>query len=130
MTPDAEDDGSGTIEYGEFLMLMTHQILMIISDAEDESSGAIEYDEFLRMMTHNGWLHQRGELRLPSSTSTQGGTSITRALGSWSPIPSGRLPCRLPLRGGGRRPDSGSIGILAPRSAATMSAALALRAPC
>ena len=29
MTSDAEDDGSGTIEYDEFLMLMTHKILMI-----------------------------------------------------------------------------------------------------
>ena len=122
MTPDAEDDGSGTIEYGEFLMLMTHKILMIISDAEDESSGAIEYDEFLRMMKHNGWLHQRGELRLPSSTSTQGGTSITRAPGSGSPIPAGSLPVPLPLRGGGQRPVSGSIA-LSRRSAATTSAA-------
>ena len=36
------------IEYDEFLMLMTHMILKIISNAEDEGSGTIEYDEFLR----------------------------------------------------------------------------------
>ena len=48
MTSDAEDDGRVTIEYDEFLMLMTHMILKIISNAEDEGSGTIEYDEFLR----------------------------------------------------------------------------------
>ena len=32
--------------------LMTHKILKMISDAEDDGSGTIEYDEFLRMMTH------------------------------------------------------------------------------
>ena len=40
------------IEYDEFLMMMTHKILKMISDAEDDGSGTIEYVEFLRMMTH------------------------------------------------------------------------------
>ena len=39
MTSDAEDDCRGTIEYDEFLMLMTHKILKMTSDAEDDGRG-------------------------------------------------------------------------------------------
>merc|ERR1719161_2888437 len=44
MISDVDDDGSGTIEYEEFLKMMT--------DVDDDGSGTIEYEEFLKMMTH------------------------------------------------------------------------------
>ena len=41
MTSDAEDDGSGTIEYDEFLMMITHKILKMTSGVAQALKYAI-----------------------------------------------------------------------------------------
>ena len=43
MIPDAEDDGSGTIEYDEFLMMITHKILKMTSDERRWVAQALKY---------------------------------------------------------------------------------------
>ena len=43
MTSDAEDDGSGTIEYDEFLMMITHKILKMTSDERRRVAQALKY---------------------------------------------------------------------------------------
>ena len=43
MTSDAEDDGSGTIEYDEFLMMITHKILKMTSDERRWVAQALKY---------------------------------------------------------------------------------------
>ena len=43
MIPDAEDDGSKTIEYDEFLMMITHKILKMTSDERRRVAQALEY---------------------------------------------------------------------------------------
>ncbi len=43
MIPDAEDDGSKTIEYDEFLMMITHKILKMTSDERRWVAQALKY---------------------------------------------------------------------------------------
>ena len=43
MIPDAEDEGSKTIEYDEFLMMITHKILKMTSDERRWVAQALKY---------------------------------------------------------------------------------------
>ena len=43
MISDAENDGSGTIEYDEFLIMMTHKILKMTSDERRRVAQALKY---------------------------------------------------------------------------------------
>merc|ERR1739848_144118 len=67
MISDVDDDGSGTIEYEEFLKMMTHKILNrvakelgermtdeelqeMIDEADRDGDGEVNEEEFLRIM--------------------------------------------------------------------------------
>ena len=74
MISDVDDDGSGTIEYEEFLKMMTHKILNM--DPKDESlkafhlfdddeTGRISSKNLKRVAKHKG-------LRPPSPTDAAG----------------------------------------------------------
>merc|ERR1719330_1180332 len=60
MVRDVDDDGSGSVDYPEFLDMMAHKILnrdpveeinmaFKLRDVDDDGSGSVDYPEFLDM---------------------------------------------------------------------------------
>ena len=111
MIADVDDDGSGSIEFEEFLKMMTHkilnrdpkdEILKAFRLFDDDETGKISFKNLKRVAKELGERMTDEELQERFRT--------LRAARTTAPSHLGRQPGLVGARGQGRDPPSGTAG--------------------